>query len=192
MPVTSIAEVRGREVLDSRGNPTVEAECLLADGAMGRAIVPSGASTGEHEAVELRDDDKKRYLGKGVLKAVENVNGEIAEALAELGRVRSARARRQDDRAGWHRQQRPLGANAILGGFDGRRARQCRSLGRCPSIAISAAPAANTAADADDEHPERRRARRQQCRFSGIHGDAGGRAIVFRSAALGRGGFPHA
>jgi len=73
--------VIGREILDSRGNPTVEAEVLLADGSMGRAAVPSGASTGEHEAVELRDGDKSRYLGKGTLKAVSHVNGEIAKAL---------------------------------------------------------------------------------------------------------------
>src|SRR5277367_3048006 len=84
MPMTNIGNIHAREVLDSRGNPTVEAEVTLADGIMGRAIVPSGASTGEHEAVELRDGDKKRYLGKGVLKAVENVNGEIAEALEEF------------------------------------------------------------------------------------------------------------
>ncbi len=77
-----IAAIHAREVLDSRGNPTVEAEVFLADGTMGRGIVPSGASTGEHEAVELRDGDQARFLGKGVLQAVENVNGEIAEALA--------------------------------------------------------------------------------------------------------------
>jgi enolase 1/2/3 len=80
--MSNIAAIHAREVLDSRGNPTIEAEVFLADGAMGRAIVPSGASTGEHEAVELRDEDTSRFLGKGVLKAVENVNGEIAEALA--------------------------------------------------------------------------------------------------------------
>jgi enolase len=84
LSMTNIEEIIGREVLDSRGNPTVEAEVKLAGGAVGRAIVPSGASTGEHEAVELRDGDKERYLGKGVLKAVENVNGEIAAALANL------------------------------------------------------------------------------------------------------------
>ncbi len=82
IPMSNIAAIHAREVLDSRGNPTVEAEVFLGDGSMGRAIVPSGASTGEHEAVELRDDDKSRFGGKGVLKAVENVNGEIAEALA--------------------------------------------------------------------------------------------------------------
>jgi enolase len=80
--MSNIADIRAREVLDSRGNPTVEAQVFLTDGAIGGAIVPSGASTGEHEAVELRDDDTNRFLGKGVLKAVENVNGEIANALA--------------------------------------------------------------------------------------------------------------
>jgi enolase len=80
--MSTIAAIHAREVLDSRGNPTVEAEVYLADGSMGRAIVPSGASTGEHEAVELRDEDSNRFVGKGVLKAVENVNSEIAEALA--------------------------------------------------------------------------------------------------------------
>src|SRR6185436_9668847 len=76
-----IEHVLAREILDSRGNPTVEAEVVLADGVMGRASVPSGASTGEHEAVELRDGDKKRYGGKGVLKAVQNVNDCVAPAL---------------------------------------------------------------------------------------------------------------
>jgi enolase len=84
MPMMNIADIHAREVLDSRGNPTVEAEVTLVDGTTGRAIVPSGASTGEHEAVELRDGDDQRFLGKGVLKAVENVNSEIAEALANL------------------------------------------------------------------------------------------------------------
>ena len=79
--MTTIARVTGREILDSRGNPTVEADVYLADGSMGRAAVPSGASTGEHEAVELRDGDKGRYLGKGSLKAVSHINGEIAAAL---------------------------------------------------------------------------------------------------------------
>ena len=77
-----ILSVKGREILDSRGNPTVEAEVLLEDGSVGRASVPSGASTGIYEACELRDGDKSRYLGKGVSKAVAHVNNEIAEALA--------------------------------------------------------------------------------------------------------------
>jgi len=77
----NIAKVHGREILDSRGNPTVEVEVTLDGGAVGRAMVPSGASTGEREALELRDGDKGRYLGKGVTKAVANVNGELARAV---------------------------------------------------------------------------------------------------------------
>src|SRR5262245_3789787 len=76
-----IQNIKAREVLDSRGNPTVEVDCILENGVRGRAVVPSGASTGEHEALELRDGDKKRYLGKGVRKAVENVNTLIRPAL---------------------------------------------------------------------------------------------------------------
>src|SRR5512143_266777 len=78
---TMIESISALEILDSRGNPTVEVEVILADGSWGRAAVPSGASTGVHEALELRDGDKTHYLGKGTLKAVENVNNEIADAL---------------------------------------------------------------------------------------------------------------
>ena len=80
-PPAKIAHVIGREILDSRGNPTVEADVILSNGLRGRAAVPSGASTGEHEALELRDGDKSRYLGKGVRKAVGNINGPIAKAV---------------------------------------------------------------------------------------------------------------
>ncbi len=79
--MTGIAHVHARQILDSRGNPTLEVDVHLTSGALGRAAVPSGASTGEHEAVELRDGDPAVYLGKGVLKAVGNVNGEIASAI---------------------------------------------------------------------------------------------------------------
>ena len=82
--MSEILAVNAREILDSRGNPTVEAEVLLESGVMGRADVPSGASTGEFEAVELRDGDKKRFGGKGVLKAVENINGPIAEKVVGM------------------------------------------------------------------------------------------------------------
>jgi len=82
--MTTIVDIVAREILDSRGNPTVEVDVILESGVMGRAAVPSGASTGEHEAVELRDGDKERYLGKGVLKAVENVNEKIAENLIDF------------------------------------------------------------------------------------------------------------
>jgi enolase 1/2/3 len=113
-PMSNIAAIHAREVLDSRGNPTVEAEVFLADGSMGRAIVPSGASTGEHEAVELRDGDTNRFMGKGVSKAVENVNGEIAEALANWdGFDQRALDARMIELDGTENKSR-LGANAIL------------------------------------------------------------------------------
>ena len=80
--MTEIVDIRGREIIDSRGNPTVEVDVILETGAFGRAAVPSGASTGVHEAVELRDGDKVRYGGKGVLKAVDAVNNEIFEELS--------------------------------------------------------------------------------------------------------------
>jgi len=112
--MSNISEIRGRQVLDSRGNPTVEAELWLADGSVGRAIVPSGASTGEHEAVELRDGDKQNYLGKSVLKAVENVNGEIAEALVDFDAAdQRALDWRMIELDGTENKGR-LGANAIL------------------------------------------------------------------------------
>src|ERR1700755_3379025 len=82
--MTQIVDIVAREILDSRGNPTVEVDVVLDDGTIGRAAVPSGASTGEHEAVELRDDDKKQWVGKGVTKAVDNVNSKIAPELIGL------------------------------------------------------------------------------------------------------------
>ncbi len=113
--MTSIIDIHGREILDSRGNPTVEVDVLLDDGSFGRAAVPSGASTGAHEAVELRDGDAARYLGKGVLKAVDAVNGEISDRLLGL----DAEDQRDIDLAmieldGTANKSR-LGANAILG-----------------------------------------------------------------------------
>jgi enolase len=111
---TTIADVHAREILDSRGNPTVEAEVTLGDGSVGRAAVPSGASTGEHEAVELRDRDEHRYQGKGVRQAVENVNLAIAEGLAGM----DASAQREVDdamlRLDGTSNKEKLGANAIL------------------------------------------------------------------------------
>src|SRR3984957_6952901 len=113
--MTAIVDIIGREILDSRGNPTVEVDVVLEDGTRGRAAVPSGASTGAHEAVELRDGDKGRYLGKGVTRAVEAVNGEIFEAIGGM----DAQAQTKIDDAmivldGTPNKSR-LGANAILG-----------------------------------------------------------------------------
>ena len=112
--MSNISEIRGRQVLDSRGNPTVEAEVWLQDGTVGRAIVPSGASTGEHEAVELRDDDKTTYVGKGVLKAVENVNGEIADALANFDAADQRSIDQKMIELDGTENKGRLGANAIL------------------------------------------------------------------------------
>ena len=113
--ILEIVDVLGREILDSRGNPTVEVEVYLEDGTMGRAAVPSGASTGIYEACELRDGDKSRYLGKGVLKAVENVNTEIAEALVGMNVLdQTAIDKTLIDLDGTPNKTK-LGANAILG-----------------------------------------------------------------------------
>ena len=113
--MTTITKIHAREILDSRGNPTLEAEITLADGSFGRAAVPSGASTGTKEAVELRDGDKTRYLGKGVQKAVANVNGPIAQALAGFDAADQAGLdKRLIDLDGTENKGR-LGANALLG-----------------------------------------------------------------------------
>ena len=112
--MSSIVDIIGREILDSRGNPTVECDVLLESGVMGRAAVPSGASTGSREAVELRDGDKGRYLGKGVLKAVENINTEISEAVMGLEASEQAFLDRAlIDLDGTDNKMR-LGANATL------------------------------------------------------------------------------
>ena len=170
--MTEIVDIYAREILDSRGNPTVEAEVTLDDGSTGRAAVPSGASTGAHEAVELRDGDKSRYLGKGVLNAVAAVNDEIFPELLGM----DATDQRDIDAAlialdGTPNKSR-LGANAILG----------VSMAVAKAAAQRVGPAALSLyrrrqrarpADADDEHHQWRRARRQPDRHPGIHGDAG-------------------
>ena len=113
--MTGIVEVIGREILDSRGNPTVEVDVVLECGAKGRAAVPSGASTGSHEAVELRDEDKSRYLGKGVLKAVNNVNTEIREALLGMDALNQVAIDKTMIELDGTPNKGRLGANAILG-----------------------------------------------------------------------------
>ena len=113
--IIEIVDVLGREILDSRGNPTVEVEIYLEDGTVGRASVPSGASTGVHEACELRDGDKERYLGKGVLKAVENVNNEIAECLVGMNVLDQTAIDKALIELDGTPNKTKLGANAILG-----------------------------------------------------------------------------
>jgi enolase len=113
--MSTIVEVHGREILDSRGNPTVEVEVLLDSGEMGTAAVPSGASTGQHEALELRDGDKGRYLGKGVLKAVDNINGPIAEELVGWEVTDQVGIDRMLIQLDGTENKSNLGANAVLG-----------------------------------------------------------------------------
>ena len=174
--MTAIIDIIGREILDSRGNPTVEVDVVLEDGAMGRAAVPSGASTGAHEAVELRDGDPARYLGKGVEKAVAAVNAEIFDALAGMDA--------EDQR----------GVDAALIQLDGtrnkcapRRQRHSRRLARHgegrggveqpAALPLPRRRGGARPAGADDEHREWRRARRQPDRHPGIHDHAGRRPI---------------
>ena len=113
--MTAIIDIIGRQILDSRGNPTVEVDVVLEDGSMGRAAVPSGASTGAHEAVELRDGDKSRYLGKGVLKAVEAVNVAIAEAIVAMDAEDQTAIDQVMIELDGTPNKSKLGANAILG-----------------------------------------------------------------------------
>jgi len=115
MSLTTISKVRARQVLDSRGNPTVEVEVELAGGAVGRAIVPSGASTGEHEAWELRDGDKDKYFGKGVLKAVDNVKDKIAKAISGMDALDQVGIDSAMFALDGSASKKELGANAILG-----------------------------------------------------------------------------
>src|SRR3954451_13646828 len=110
-----LTSIHAREILDSRGNPTLEVEVLLSDGASGRAAVPSGASTGAYEAAELRDGDKKRYLGKGTLKAVENVNETIGPRLLGLSAFEQVEVDREMIELDGTPNKSKLGANAILG-----------------------------------------------------------------------------
>src|SRR5712672_2249478 len=113
--MTAIVDIIGREILDSRGNPTVEVDVVLEDGTRGRAAVPSGASTGAHEAVELRDGDKKRYGGKGVQKAVAAVNGEIFDAVGGMDAEQQAKIDETLIALDGTPNKGRLGANAILG-----------------------------------------------------------------------------
>ena len=115
MALTSIARINAREILDSRGNPTIEVDVHLEGGAMGRAAVPSGASTGEHEAWELRDGDKKRFGGKGVTKAVRSVTDVIAPALAGYDALEQAKIDEKIIALDGTPNKKNLGANALLG-----------------------------------------------------------------------------
>mgnify|MGYP003651311201 FL=1 len=133
--VTAIKDIRAREILDSRGNPTIEADVILADGTVGRAAAPSGASTGSREALELRDGDKTRFMGKGVKKAVSNVNSQIRSALIDKDVTE---------------QQAIDDAMIALDGTENK-----ESLGANAMLAVSLATAKAAAKSQNDEHLER-------------------------------------
>ena len=193
---TKIARIHAREILDSRGNPTLEAEITLADGSFGRAAVPSGASTGSREAVELRDGDKARFGGKGVSHAVANVNGDDRRGAEGFRRRRPEGAGRQADRPRRHAEQGQAGRQCAARRFAWRRRmpslpRRIEPLSRY--LSSFDRPAARlTPAGADDEHHQRRRARGQQYRRAGVHDPAGRPAQLCRSAARRRGDIPRA
>ena len=160
-----IVDVVGREILDSRGNPTVEVEVYLEDGTMGRAAVPSGASTGIYEACELRDGDKSRYLGKGVEKAVANVNTEIAEALIGTNVLDQ------------------VAIDKMLIDLDGTPNGLRQGRGREPGhlpVQLYRRRQRQAAARAHDEHSQRRRSRHQQRGDPGVHDHACGRPLLPR------------
>jgi enolase len=187
--MTAIVDIIGREILDSRGNPTVEVDVVLEDGSVGRAAVPSGASTGAHEAVELRDGDKARYLGKGVQKAVDAVNGEIFDALSDVSVEQQIQIDQiMIDLDGTANKSR-LGANAILGvslacakaaaeSFDMPLYRYVGGTS-ARTLPVPMMNIINGGVHADNP-------------IAGIHDHAGGRGDLRRGPALWLGDFPHA
>jgi enolase len=179
--MTEIVAIRAREVLDSRGNPTVEADVILESGALGRAIVPSGASTGEHEAVELRDGDKSHYLGKGVLQAVANVETVIAPELEGMDASNQRLLDQTMIALDGTPNKAKLGANAILA-VSMAAARAVAQTLEVPLYRYLGGVNA-CAAHADAERAERRSARRQQRGLSGVHDHAGGRRASPRRCA---------
>ncbi len=189
--MSAIVDVVAREILDSRGNPTVEADVLLESGVMGRAAVPSGASTGSREAIELRDGDAQRYLGKGVLQAVENVNTEISEAIIGLDAEEQAFIDKTlIDLDGTENKSR-LGANAILA-VSMAIAKAAAEEAGLPLYRYFGGVGADADAGADDERHQRRRACQQQPRHPGMHDHAGGCPDLPRGTALRRRDLPRA
>ena len=170
MNYLEIESVVGREILDSRGNPTVEAEITLADGTVARGCAPSGASTGEFEALELRDGDKSRYLGKGVTKAVENINTVIADAVVGMDASDIYAIDAAMIKADGTKDKSNLGANAILAVSIAA----CRAAAASLEMPFSGRRKRQPPARAHDEHPERRRTRHQHRGHAGVHDHAGG------------------
>ena len=189
--MSAIVDIVGREILDSRGNPTVECDVLLESGVMGRAAVPSGASTGSREAIELRDGDKKRYLGKGVLQGGRAHQHRDLRSRDGPRRLRAGLPRPHADRPRRHRQQVAPGRQRHAGRLDGRGA--CRGRGIRPAaVPLLRRLGRDADAGADDERHQRRRARQQQPRPAGADDHPGRRAELPRSGALWRRGVPRA
>ena len=164
MNYLEIVDVLGREILDSRGNPTVEAEITLADGTVARGCAPSGASTGEFEALELRDGDKGRYLGKGVTKAVENINTVIADAVIGMDASDTYAIDKAMIDADGTKDKSKLGANAIL----------AVSIAAYAPLPLPRRRERQPSACPHDEHSERRRTRHQHRGHAGVHDHARG------------------
>ncbi len=171
--MSTIVDVHARQILDSRGNPTIEVDVTLADGAFGRAAVPSGASTGAHEAWEKRDGNKGVYLGKGVLQAVENVNTQIAEELEGCDALDQTAIDERMLELDGTPNKKNLGANAILGVSMAVAHAAAEHCG-LPLYRYLGGATAPTPSRPDDEHHQRWCPRGQSARRSGIHGDAAG------------------
>ena len=178
MNYLEIESVIGREILDSRGNPTVEAEITLADGTVARGCAPSGASTGEFEALELRDGDKSRYLGKGVTKAVENINTVIADAVVGLDASDIYAVDAAMLKADGTKDKSNLGANAILAVSIAACLPRCRHLAGHAPVPLPGRRERQPPARPHDEHSERRRARHQHRGYAGVHDHARGCSLL--------------
>ncbi len=187
--MTAIMDIVGREILDSRGNPTVEVDVILEDGTRGRAAVPSGASTGAHEAVELRDGDKGRYLGKGVRKAVDAVNGEIFDAINGMDAAAQVKIDETMIALDGTSNKSRLGANAILG-VSLAVAKAAAEVKWPAAVSLRWRHGGAASSGADDEHYQRRRSCGQSNRLPGVYGDAGRRCDLCRRSAYGRRSFP--
>ena len=189
--MSAIKKVHAREILDSRGNPTIEAEVRLEDGAGGIACVPSGASTGSREALELRDQEPDRYGGKGVLRCGGNVNAKLGRRWPEStppttgARPHQARSRRHENKSG-SRKRHPCGFPGCRAG-GGDQPWNTTLQAHCPACRQ---PRRLQPACANDEHHQWRGARRQQCRYPGIHDSAHRRRELSRGHALRSGDFP--
>jgi len=189
--MSTIIDIHAREILDSRGNPTVEVDVILEDGTLGRAAVPSGASTGAHEAGEKRDGDKGRYGGKGVLDAVDNVNKAIQNEILGM----DVRSQRQIDNLmielDGTDNKGSLGANAILGVSLAFAKAAADSLS-VTALSLCWRDLCACSAGANDEHHQWRRTCRQPDRHSGIHDHAGIGSERERSDPHGIGSVPYA